>query len=179
MKRIAISLLSLVMYSAYAAEPAAPAAAPSTAPAASTAPDTKHGQSEPPSKEALQQAFDGAMTCSALTAMIAQSAKPDEAWRWKNRSFAFGAVAANFYVNFTQAKLSPEDMDNALTSYANALQGMPAAEREPFDTGCARKYAQIDKLCEVNECPHAAPGTAEFTPPAGAPAAAPAAPAAK
>ena len=170
MKRIAIfaSLIALAVGQALAAEPAAP----STPPAASgsAAPAGEHGQSQPPSKEALQQAFDGAMTCSALSALIAKTAKPDEVWRWKNRSFAFGMLAANFYVNATQNKLSNEDMDNALTSYANSLQGMSPTEREPFDTGCARKYAQIDKLCEVNQCPNAAPGTPEFQPPAAAPA---------
>lgn len=166
MKRIAILfiLVGLVTANVQAAEPAAaPPAASSSAP-----PAGEHGQSQPPSKEALQQAFDGAMTCSALSALIAKTAKPDEAWRWKNRSFAFGMLAANFYVNATQNKLSNEDMDNALTSYANSLQGMAPAEREPFDTGCARKYAQIDKLCEVNECPNAAPGAPEFKAPAGA-----------
>lgn len=172
MKRIAISLLCLVLFNAHAAEPAAPAAS-TPAPVTNAAPaaGANHGQSEAPSKEALQQAFDGAMTCSALSALISKTAKADEVWRWKNRSFAFGMLAANFYLSATQNKLSGEDMDNALTSYANSLQGMSPTEREPFDTGCARKYAQIDKLCEVNNCPNAAPGTPEYQAPAGAPAA--------
>jgi hypothetical protein len=165
MKRIAIvlSLIGLAAGQVQAAEPAV-----STPPSASSSPaaEAEHGQSQPPSKEALQQAFDGAMTCSALSALLAKTAKPDEAWRWKNRSFAFGMLAANFYVNATQKKLSNEDMDNALTSYANSLQGMSPAEREPFDTGCARKYAQMDKLCEVNECPHSAPAAPDFPAPA-------------
>ncbi len=164
MKRIAISILGLVMFGVQAAEPAAPAASP--APAA----DAANGQSVPPSKEALQQAFDGAMTCSALSALISKTAKADEAWRWKNRSFAFGMLAANFYVNATQKKLSNTDMDNMLTQYANSLQSMAPKDREPFDTGCARKYAQIDKLCEVNHCPNGAPGAPEYEAPAGAPA---------
>jgi hypothetical protein len=174
MKRIAISLLGLVMYGVQAAEPAAPAANAPPASIAAPGAGAANGQSVPPSKEALQQAFDGAMTCSALSAIISQSAKPDDAWRWKNRSFAFGMLAANFYVNATQVKLSNEELDNALTSYANSLQAMSPKDREPFDTGCARKYAQIDKLCEVNHCPNAAPGSPEFVPPAGAPAATPA-----
>jgi len=171
MKRIAISLVGLVMLGAQAADPAPPAAS-SAPPATSAAPSAgeANGQSTPPSKEALQQAFDGAMTCSALSAIISQTAKADEAWRWKNRSFAFGMLAANFYVNATQEKLSNDDMDNMLTQYANSLQGMSPTDREPFDTGCARKYAQIDKLCEVNQCPNSAPGTPEFQPPAAAPA---------
>ena len=164
MKRIAISILGLVMFGAQAAEPAAPTAAP----AAST-PPAANGQSVPPSKEALQQAFDGAMTCSALAAIISKTTKADEVWRWKNRSFAFGMLAKNFYHSATQNDLSGEDMDNALTSYANSLQSMAAKDREPFDTGCARKYAQIDKLCEVNHCPNSAPGTPEYQAPAGAP----------
>ncbi len=175
MKRIAISILGLVMFGAQAAEPAAPATS-SSPPPTSAAPPTgaAMGQSETPSKEALQQAFDGAMTCSALSALISQTAKADEVWRWKNRSFAFGMLAANFYVNATQDKLSNEDMDNMLTQYANSLQGMKPTDREPFDTGCARKYAQIDKLCEVNQCPNSAPGTPAYQAPAGAPPAKPA-----
>ena len=175
MKRIAISILGLVMFGAQAAEPAAPATS-SSPPPTSAAPPTGAAidQSETPSKEALQQAFDGAMTCSALSALISQTAKADEVWRWKNRSFAFGMLAANFYVNATQDKLSNEDMDNMLTQYANSLQGMASKDREPFDIGCAKKYAQIDKLCEVNQCPNSAPGTPAYQAPAGAPPAKPA-----
>ena len=172
MKRIAISILALAIFAAHAAEPATSSSPPATSAAPTTG--AANGQSETPSKEALQQAFDGAMTCSALSALIAQTVKADEVWRWKNRSFAFGMLAANFYVNATQDKLSNEDMDNMLTQYANSLQGMTPQNREPFDTGCARKYAQIDKLCEVNECPNSAPGAPAYEAPAGAPPAKPA-----
>lgn len=172
MKRIATSILSLVMLGAQAAEPATSPSPPATSAAPTTG--AANGQSETPSKEALRQAFDGAMTCSALSALISQTVKADEVWRWKNRSFAFGMLAANFYVNATQDKLSNEDMDNMLTQYANSLQGMTAQDREPFDTGCARKYAQVDKLCEVNDCPNSAPGTPAYEAPAGAPPAKPA-----
>lgn len=172
MKCIAISILGLVICAAHAAEPATSASPATTSAAPATG--AANGQSETPSKEALQQAFDGAMTCSALSALISQTTKADEVWRWKNRSFAFGMLAANFYVNATEDKLSNEDMDNMLTQYANSLQGMTLEDREPFDTGCARKYAQIDKLCDVNDCPNSAPSTPAYAAPAGAPPAKPA-----
>lgn len=171
MKRIAISILGFAFLSAQAAAPA-PAAPTNATPApSSVAPaESEASPSAVPTKEALQQAFDGAMTCSALSALNGQQAGKDEVWRWKNRSFAFGMLAAHFYVDATKDKLSNEDMDNMLTEYANSLSAMKPKDREPFDTGCARKYAQVDKLCEVNSCPNAAPGTPEFKPPAGAPA---------
>jgi hypothetical protein len=152
MNALAVLLLSVLMGSAWAAEPAAPASQAAPAAAANDA--------AAPTKESLEQAFDGAMTCSALTAIIAQSAAPAEAWRWQNRSLAFGLLARNFYANANQAELSSEEMDNKLTSYANSLQTMPAKEREPFDTGCARKYTQMDKFCEQLRCPNAPPAAA-------------------
>lgn len=149
MKHIAVLFLCILAFGVRAAEPAA-SSSPAP-PAAETSPAVA------PTKEALEQAFDGAMTCSALTAIIAQSAIPSEAWRWRNRSLAFGLLARNFYSNANQEELTSEDMDNKLTSYANSLQTMPAKEREPFDIGCARKYTQMDKFCEELRCPHAAP----------------------
>ena len=150
MKPTAVLLLCVFAASVSAAEP--------TAPASQAAPAADANQAVAPTKEALEQAFDGAMTCSALTAIIAQSAAPADAWRWQNRSLAFGLLARNFYSNANKAELSSADMDNKLTSYANSLQTMPAKEREPFDTGCARKYAQMDKFCEQLRCPNVAPG---------------------
>lgn len=150
MQPFAVLILCVLVGSAWAAEPAAPAR--QAAPAADAT------QAVAPTKAALEQAFDGAMTCSALTAIIAQSATPTDAWRWQNRSLAFGMLARNFYLNATTAELSAEDMDNKLTQYANSLQAMPPKEREPFDTGCARKFPQMDKFCEQLHCPHAAPG---------------------
>ena len=166
MKPIAALILDLVVVCAQAAEPTAPAAAPAT----QAAPPANANQDVAPTKEALLQAFDGTMTCSALSAIIAQSAAPNEAWRWHNRSFAFAILARNFYLNAHSEKLSDDDLDNKLTQYANSMQAMPPKEREPFDTGCARRYAQIDKLCEENHCPNAAPSAPAFKPPAGAPA---------
>ena len=149
MKLTAALFLCILAFGVRAAEPAAsPSPAP---PAAATTPAVA------PTKEALEQAFDGAMTCSALTAIIAQTAIPSEAWRWRNRSLAFGLLARNFYANANQEALTSEDMDNKLTSYANSLQTMPAKEREPFDIGCARKYTQMDKFCEELYCPNAPP----------------------
>ncbi len=151
MNPIVVLLLCVLAGSAWAAEPPAPAnqATPTA--------DANHAVA--PTKEALEQAFDGAMTCSALTAIIAQTAAPAEAWRWQNRSLAFGVLARNFYANANHEELSSEDMDNKLTSYANSLQTMPPKERETFDTGCARKYTQMDKFCEQLRCPNVAPGT--------------------
>lgn len=154
MKPIAALILCLVVVCAEAAEPSLPAV-----PAATQAgPPIDANQDVAPTREALQQAFDGAMTCSALTAIIAQSAGPDQTWRWHNRSFAFGLLAARYYGNATKQNLSPQDLDNKLTQYANSLQAMSPTERQPWDTGCPRRYAAMDKLCEAIHCPNAAPG---------------------
>lgn len=166
MKPIFAVILGLVACGALAGEtiPSAPAPVPAPATSADST------QVPTPTREALQQAVDGTMTCSALSAIISRSVAADQAWLWKNRSFAFGMLAANFYANATTEKLSHEELDNMLTQYANSLQGMTPKEREPFDTGCARRYAQIDKLCEQNHCPNAAPAPSAPKPAAGAPA---------
>lgn len=180
MKLIITSILGLVLVTVQAAEPTVPAATPAApatvAPAppaagAGVTPAPAEGETGPgvaPTKASLEQAFDGAMTCSALAAVKALQAGKDEAWRWQNRAFVFGMLAARFYGNATKDPISNEDMDNMLTEYANSLSTMPAAQREPFETGCARKYPQMDQLCEINKCPHAAPGTRSPTPPAAA-----------
>lgn len=149
MKPIAVLLVCVLASTAQAAEP--------TAPATQGAPAGEPNHAVAPTKEALEQAFDGAMTCSALTAVIAQSAAPAETWRWQNRSLAFGLLARNFYFNANKEQLTSEEMDNKLTFYANALQTMPAKERETFDLGCSRKYTQMDKFCEELHCPNKPP----------------------
>ncbi len=164
---IALLCLSLMVFEAGAAGPAgAPPAA--TTPAADAAGDAKGpapapGDAAKPEvdKAQYEQAFDGAMTCSALTAIAAQKAPPAEAWRWGNRSFAFGMLAVRFYTESHKEPLKNEDLDGILTQYANALNAMPEAERKQFDEGCGRKYADIDKLCEVNDCPRKPPGAAK------------------
>jgi hypothetical protein len=164
MKHIVALILGFVACGALAGETAAPALAPAAPPAATSA-----TQQDPvPTRQALQQAVDGSMTCSALSAIIAGSVGADQAWLWKNRSFAFGMLAANFYFNATKEKLSDDELDNMLTQYANSLQGMAPKEREPFDTGCARRYTQMDKLCEQNHCPNAPPAASTSKPGAGA-----------
>ena len=164
-------LLALCVTVARAAEPA-PAAPAAPAASATQGPDVA------PTKQALQQAFDGAMTCSALAALNGRAAGKDQAWLWQNRSFAFGILAMQFYMQATGDKVKKSDMDDALTSYANTLQSMSPKERQPFDEGCARKYAQIDQLCKDNGCPSAPPAGPEFAPPGSAPpVAAPATPA--
>lgn len=147
------------------AEDAAPSPAPA-APAAEGAPAT----AAPPGfdRKALEEAFDGAMTCSALTAIKAHEAKEDEAWRWGNRSFAFGMLAVRFYTEATQQPLPREEIDKILTEYANALMAMKAEQRQPFEEGCGRKYADMDRLCEANKCPLAAPGSTAEAPAAPA-----------
>lgn len=165
MKRIVVLILGLAVSGVQAGEPATP----TPVPVPQVVPSADANQVPAPTQEALQQAVDGTMTCSALSAIISRSVAADQAWLWKNRSFAFGMLAANFYVNATKEKLSNEELDNMLTQYANSLQGMTAKEREPFDTGCARRYAQIDKLCEQNHCPNTAPGAVATTPTAPTP----------
>jgi hypothetical protein len=132
--------------------------APPTTPAPPAA--TEGAEASPPatSPEALQQAFDGAMTCSALTAVKSSQAGPDEAWRWGNRSFAFGMLAVHFYTDATKTQLAQEEVNNILTEYANTLVAMSPEERQPFEEGCARKYPDMDRLCELNACPRSPPG---------------------
>jgi len=134
-------LLVLASATAVATEPAAPDAPIADAPALES------------NRAALEEAFDGAMTCSALTALRAQSAPAGEAAQWNNRSFAFGMLAARFYTEARQQPITHEEMNNILTEYANTLATMPVAQREPFELGCARKFADADKLCELNQCP--------------------------
>jgi hypothetical protein len=134
-------LLALVSATAAAIEPAVPGAPIADAPAVE------------PNRAAFEEAFDGAMTCSALTALRAQSAPAGEAAQWNNRSFAFGMLAARFYTEARQQPITHEQMNNILTEYANTLASMPVDQREPFELGCARKYADADKLCELNQCP--------------------------
>lgn len=158
---IAILCLGLSMTEASAAEPAPAPPAESTAPAGTAAPAAGEAVKQEFDKAQYEQAFDGAMTCSALTAVVAQKAPPAEAWRWGNRSFAFGMLAVRFYTEANKEPLKNEELDGILTQYANALNSMPDAERKQFDEGCARKYADIDKLCEMNDCPRKPPGAAK------------------
>lgn len=160
---ITLLCLSLVASSVLAAEPAA------EAPAAGAA--TKYDKAQ------LLQAFDGAMTCSAVTALAAEKTPPAEAWLWGNRSFAFGMLAVRFYTEANKKQITSEELNNILTEYANRLNTMPAADFKPFDEGCARKYPDIDKLCEQNKCPRQPPGADESAasePAAGADGAPPA-----
>lgn len=115
----------------------------------------------------LKQAFDGAMTCSALTALEADQAIGDMQQTWANRSFAFGMLAIRFYADLTGEPLRNEDMNEALNQYVDALVAMSDAQIAPFREGCAAKYAGVDALCEQNDCvfPRRAGG-----PPAGQPA---------
>ena len=158
---LCLSLLFAMVCTCAAEESKAPAEAAAPATAAGDAP------SVPPEREAFEQAFDGAMTCSALTAVKAHQAteaKEAEAWRWGYRSFAFGMLAVRFYTDATKQQLTNEDADNMLTEYANSLVSMTPEQREPFEVGCARKYAEIDKLCEINKCPHTPAADAAVTP---------------
>ncbi|MGE0861815.1 MAG: hypothetical protein AB7I01_19505, partial [Gammaproteobacteria bacterium] len=69
MHRVLALLLALCAGGVFAAEPTQP-------PADGVA----------PTKDALKQGFDGAMTCSAVCALAAQGAGKDTAWLWRNRS---------------------------------------------------------------------------------------------
>ena len=163
MKATVIVILALAAAGVEAADPAPP---PATVAPVEASPKSAAGPEVAPTQVALQEAFDGAMTCSALAALKAQDAGPDQRWQWGNRSFAFGMVAARFHSDLTKRPASNEELDDLLSTYANSLAGMPAAKREPFETGCARKYALMDQLCEVNPCPHKPPSA----PPAATPA---------
>lgn len=103
-------------------------------------------------RELLKQAFDGAMTCSALTAIKADQATGTDQQSWANRSFAFGMLAVRFYTDITAAPLSNDELNEALNQYADALLAMSPEQTAPFETGCANKYADMDRLCAENEC---------------------------
>lgn len=105
----------------------------------------------------LKQAFDGAMTCAAVTAIIATETPNGERWRWDNRSFAFGMLAARFWQNATQEQMTMKLLDQALNQYAGRIADMEAPQREGYETSCSAKYADVDKLCEINECLHKGP----------------------
>lgn len=100
----------------------------------------------------LEQAFDGAMTCSALTAIKADKHEGHEHERWANRSFAFGMLAVRFYTDLTERALSNDELNNALNQYADALITMTEEEIAPFETGCGNKYPDMDQLCVENDC---------------------------
>ncbi|MGE0484465.1 MAG: hypothetical protein AB7Q81_10025 [Gammaproteobacteria bacterium] len=102
----------------------------------------------------LKQAFDGAMTCSALAAIKSEAALGDEQKTWGNRSFAFGMFAAQVYSNLTGKPLSGEELGQAVNQYADGLAVMVEEELEPFEKGCAAKYEFADELCRQNECPY-------------------------
>ncbi len=112
-------------------------------------------------KALLQQAFDGAMTCSAITAINADNAGPEQRWRWENRSFAFGMLAARFWNDATGQPMTAEVLDAALNDYAGKIVAMTPDALAPYDTSCAGKYADMDKLCESNPCLHSGPPPAD------------------
>ena len=140
-------------------------AAAGDAPATPPPPATASG--EP--RDLLKQAFDGAMTCSALTALKADQAFGDEQQQWANRSFAFGMLAVRFYTDLTAEPLSNDALNEALNQYADALILMSPEERAPFETGCANKYADMDRLGEENACVFPVAPPADDAPAAPAP----------
>lgn len=154
--RLVLGLVAACSCAPVAAE--SPAAAPAARPAAEASAEGE-AKAPPHNQKALEQAFDGAMTCAALTAIKANDEPPATAWEWGNRSFAFAMLAVRFYTDATQKPLPHEEINNMLTEYANALIAMPEPERQPFEEGCGRKYADMDRLCAANACPHQAPGT--------------------
>lgn len=107
-----------------------------------------------PDAQAFAQAFDGAMTCAALTALHAEAASDDSAWRWVNRSFAFGMIAVKFYIDARREALSNDDLKAMREKYAVALRDLTPEQRVPFEENCAAKYADMDALCEQNGCVH-------------------------
>ena len=114
-------------------------------------------QEPPADKDTLRQAFDGAMTCSALAAIEADKAAADSRWQWENGSYAFGKLAAQFWQQATDTPPTGEKMNEALNRYAGSLLGMEAEKVAEYDTACRERHADIDKLCEANTCIHAGP----------------------
>lgn len=159
---LVLALIAACLCLPVAAE--SPAAAPATPPAGEATAEGADPAAPPANREALEQAFDGAMTCAALTAIKANQAAPAEAWEWGNRSFAFAMLAVRFYTDATQKPLPHEEINNMLTEYANALIAMPEPKRQPFEEGCGRKYADMDRLCAANACPHKAPEAGAASP---------------
>lgn len=109
-------------------------------------------EAEPDARTMLKRAFDGAMTCSALTAMEADRALGDMQQTWANRSFAFGMLAVRFYTDLSGGGMSNDEMNEALNQYADALTAMSEEQIAPFREGCEAKYANVDELCEQNDC---------------------------
>ena len=144
-------LLALSGGPAFAAEgaPAVPAQAP-----AAGEESVQSGQ-----RNLLKQAFDGAMTCSALTALKADAAAGEAQQLWANRSFAFGMLAVRFYTDLTHEPLSNDELNDALNQYADAMTLMVEEELAPFEAGCGAKYADMDRLCAENGCVY--PGAGE------------------
>jgi hypothetical protein len=105
----------------------------------------------------LARAFDGAMTCAALTYIKADDINDENAWRWANRSFAFGMLAAKFFTDAQHGAVSADDLNGMRAEYTAAFTAMTPAERAPFEESCAGKYADMDRLCEENTCVHTPP----------------------
>lgn len=112
---------------------------------------------DPRDPAVLQQAFDGAMTCAAVTAVKADEVAQAERWLWENRSFAFGMLAAQFFSQARSEAMTGEQLDDALNKYANALLEMAPADRAGFETSCGSKYPGMDDLCKQNRCIHEGP----------------------
>ena len=105
---VLIALLPLCTIAEDRAPPAEPAAAPIT----------------PEQETMLKQAFDGAMTCSALTAIKGEQVMGEAQQQWVNRSFAFGMLAVRFYTDLKSEPLSNDELNTALNQYADALTAM-------------------------------------------------------
>lgn len=112
---------------------------------------------QPDRGDLLRQAFDGAMTCSAVAAIKADEVAPDERWRWENRSFAFGMLATQFWTEARGQAMPAEELTKALNTYASALLEMVPLSRAGFEANCESRYADMDTVCESNPCPHKPP----------------------
>ena len=119
-----------------------------------TAQETAPTEADP---NMLKQALDGAMTCSALTAIKASQLPVSEAWQWENRSFAFGMLAARFWYSLFDNPMTSEQLDEMLNKYADRIDELSPDTIAPFEIGCRAKYEDIDALCEQNTCPNAGP----------------------
>ena len=126
-------------------------------------------QQATPDKDTLRQAFDGAMTCSALAAITADKVAANERWLWENRSFAFGKLAAQIWQQATDEPPTGEKMNEALNRYASTLIELPPEKVGAYETSCKGKHPNMDKLCEVHSCIHDGPPAVESPAPAAQP----------
>jgi hypothetical protein len=110
-----------------------------------------------PNAQQYLEAFDGALTCSALSYLNTKGMSEDEAWMWANRSFAFGMLAVKFYIDATGDGIPAEKIREMRDQYVKVLEGLSTEKITPFVQVCAQKFAEVDALCREQACLHLPP----------------------